>query len=365
MANKHQEIFQNKKVLITGHTGFKGSWLACWLSIYGAKIIALSDKVPSDPSHYELQSDIFTKDLRVDVRDTEAVFKTINMEKPDFIFHLAAQAMVLTSYEKPLETFEINSLGTANILDALRRTNHKCVAVLITSDKCYENLELDRGYKENDILGGKDPYGGSKGAAELIIKSYTESFFKLSSSNVVIGTGRAGNVVGGGDWASDRIIPDCVRAWKSSKKAVLRNPDSTRPWQHVLEPLSGYIALATKLFERQAINGEHYNFGPPEGKVFSVKNLVSKISSHWPGSVWETNNETLSNKEAALLQLNCKKAMKELNWKTTLTIEEMALWTSKWYHTYYKDGPAFAKKLSFQQINEYIDLAVERESFDL
>ena len=221
--------FAGKTTLVTGHTGFKGSWLSVWLSQLGANVIGLSDRVPTEPAHYKSIKSIFVNDLRIDIQDPKSVFDAINEIKPDFIFHLAAQPIVMESYQNPLNTFTTNAIGTANILDPLRRVNHRCTAVMITSDKCYDNVEWTYGYRETDRLGGKDPYSGSKGAAELIIKSYVESFFKKPESNIRVGIGRAGNVIGGGDWAPYRIVPDCVRAWLKKEKAEIRNPFATRP----------------------------------------------------------------------------------------------------------------------------------------
>ena len=264
-------FYKDMKILITGHTGFKGSWLSAWLSQLGAKVIGLSDRVPTDPAHYNFSRGYLDSDLRIDIKDADAVFSTINEIQPDFVFHLAAQPIVLESYKNPLNTFNTNVMGTGNVLDALRRSNHKCTAIMITSDKCYDNVEWTYGYRETDRLGGKDPYSGSKGAAELVIHSYVESFFKKPESNVSIGIGRAGNVIGGGDWAPYRIIPDYVQAWSKSKKPEIRSPFATRPWQHVLEPLSGYLSLATSLINDNDLNGEAFNFGPPSYQNHTVK----------------------------------------------------------------------------------------------
>ena len=245
------ELLKDKNILVTGHTGFKGSWLSALLAHLGAKVIGVSDSIKTDPANYNIIKANLYSDLRININNSEDVLSVIKDMKPDYIFHLAAQPIVLESYKNPLNTFNTNIIGTANVLDALRISNHKCIAVMITSDKCYDNVEWTYGYRETDRLGGKDPYSGSKGAAELVIHSYVESFFKKHESNVRIAVGRAGNVIGGGDWAPYRIVPDCVRAWSNKEKAEIRNPDSTRPWQHVLEPLSGYLSLASKLNENR------------------------------------------------------------------------------------------------------------------
>lgn len=358
--------FKNKVVLVTGHTGFKGSWLSVWLSQLGAKIIGISDRVPTDPAHYELIKGCIDQDYRVDVKNTEPVFDVIGDVKPHFIFHLAAQPIVLESYNNPLNTFYTNVLGTANILDALRQSNHECMAVMITSDKCYDNVEWTYGYREIDRLGGKDPYSGSKGAAELIIRSYVESFFKNPESNVRVAVGRAGNVIGGGDWAPYRIIPDCVRAWSKNEKPEIRCPFATRPWQHVLEPLSGYVSLALALNRNEKLNGEAFNFGPSAYQNHTVKELVDEIITHWEGAGWiDKSAENDTPHEAGLLKLNCDKALHLLNWQATLNFKETALWTGEWYRTYYEKGPEAATLKTINQIKDYMSLAIDRETFKL
>ena len=359
--------FNNAKIIITGHTGFKGSWLSAWLSQLGAKVIGLSDGVPTVPAHYNLIKENLESDLRMNVNDAETMYSIINDIQPDFVFHLAAQPIVLESYSNPLKTFNTNVIGTGNVLDALRRSNHKCIAVMITSDKCYDNVEWTYGYRETDRLGGKDPYSGSKGAAELVIHSYVESFFKKPESNVSIGIGRAGNVIGGGDWAPYRIIPDCVQAWSKSKKSEIRSPFSTRPWQHVLEPLSGYLSLSIALSQNKKLNGEAFNFGPPSYQNHTVKELVDEIITNWKGAEWlnksKENNDT--HPEAGLLKLNCDKALHTLGWKATLNFEETARWTGEWYKTFYEDGPEAANLKTQNQIKDYMKIATKRNTFKL
>ena len=360
------EIISGKKVLITGHTGFKGSWLSAFLSQLGAKVIGLSDRVPTNPAHYNLVKDNLDDDLRINVNDAETIYSLINDIQPDFIFHLAAQPIVLESYANPINTFNTNVIGTANVLDALRRSNHKCIAVMITSDKCYDNVEWTYGYRETDRLGGKDPYSGSKGAAELVIHSYVESYFKNLESNVHVGIGRAGNVIGGGDWAPYRIIPDCVQAWSKNEKPEIRSPFATRPWQHVLEPLSGYISLAIALSKNNKLNGEAFNFGPPAHQNHTVKELVDEIVTHWKGAGWlDKSKENSTPPEAGLLKLNCDKALHSLQWQATLTFKETAKWTGEWYRTYYEKGSVAANELTNKQIQDYIAIASERNTFKL
>jgi len=364
--NSINSIFRDKKILVTGHTGFKGSWLSAWLSELGGKVIGVSNKVPTSPAHYDLINNEFYDDRRIDIKDINAIFSIIEEIKPRFVFHLAAQPIVLESYENPINTFTTNTLGTANILDALRRSNHKCIAVFITSDKCYANLELKRGYHEMDRLGGKDPYSGSKGAAELVIRSYVESFFKKNDSNIRIGIGRAGNVIGGGDWAPQRIVPDCAQSWAKNSIAEIRNPNSTRPWQHVLEPLSGYLSLAAALSNNNELNGEAFNFGPPASQDHTVKELVEEIIVHWPGSKWvdKSSNNNMYH-EAGLLKLNCNKALNILKWMATLNFEETAKWTADWYRMYYEKDSNLSVEITNKQIREYMLLAEKRKSFIL
>jgi len=365
-VNPTLNLFKNKSVLITGHTGFKGSWLSAWLSHIGAHVIGISDRVPTDPAHYELIKNSLDQDHRIDIRDIESVSSIIDNIKPNFIFHLAAQPIVLDSYQNPLETFKINTIGTANILDVLRISNHKCIAIIITSDKCYDNMELTRGYHEMDRLGGKDPYSGSKGAAELVIRSYVESYFKKMDSNIRLAVGRAGNVIGGGDWAPHRIVPDCIQSWSKKRVAKIRNPYATRPWQHVLEPLSGYLSLAAALKDNEILNGEAFNFGPPPNQNHTVEELVQEIISYWPSSKWiDKSKENKLPSEAGLLELNCDKALNTLNWKATLDFKETAKWTADWYRTYYKKDPNLIGDITTKQIIEYMNLAEKRNSFIL
>ena len=272
------ELFHNRTVLVTGHTGFKGSWLSAWLQHLGANVTGVALNPPSKPSHFEAAAlEELVDDKQIDIREQEALQSIVLDTQPDFVFHLAAQSLVRLSYVNPLETYQTNVFGTLNLLEALRSLEKPCVAVLITSDKCYDNVEWIWGYRETDRLGGLDPYSASKGATELMISSHVRSFFPFDSS-VRIGIGRAGNVVGGGDWADNRIVPDCMRAWSRGENVTLRNPRSTRPWQHVLEPLSGYLTLASALYENPQLHGEPFNFGPPADRSKSAKKRSQKAS---------------------------------------------------------------------------------------
>ena len=348
--------FKNKTVLVTGHTGFKGSWLALWLHMLGAKVIAISKDVPTEPSHYENFNDFFISDNKFNLNDFDHLCSIINKSKPEFVFHLAAQPLVLESYNDPFNTYNSNTIATLNILESLKRSNHKSSAIIITSDKCYENINKKVKYKENDRLGGIDPYSTSKAAAELVIRGYYESFFKNKNSNVRICSARAGNVMGGGDWAKDRIIPDCIKSWVSNKKVKIRNAKATRPWQHVLEPLSGYLTLATLLKQKAKLNGESFNFGPSGSSTYTVENLVSEVSKFFPNSKWEIEKNKKKLYEASLLSLDCRKSHKMLNWKSKLNFKQTAEWTSRWYNTYYNESPKSAIKLTIEQIKKYSKL---------
>jgi CDP-glucose 4,6-dehydratase len=362
MVNKNilfNNIYKDKKVLITGNTGFKGSWLTLWLLKLGAKVYGISNDIPTKPSVFEeLKLEQLIQFHREDVRNLDFLKSFISDIKPDFVFHLAAQAIVSLSYENPIETITTNIIGTANILEALRYSNHTCTAIIVTSDKCYDNVEWVWGYKESDNLGGKDIYSGSKGAAELTFKSYYHSFFKSKDSNVSLASVRAGNVIGGGDWATQRIVPDCMRSWSENKTVVIRSPDSTRPWQHVLEPLSGYLNLGCELYENRALNGESFNFGPKSDVSVTVRALIEDLSGNWKLKGVEPY-EFIDNKsfhEAGLLKLNCDKALFYLNWMATLDYDKLIEFTSLWYHTYY-NAKQDIYSLTISQITEYEELA--------
>ena len=357
------KVFQHKTVLITGHTGFKGSWLSMWLTHLGARVVGLSLDVPSEPSNFIVSSvrKKIIEDHRVDVRDNKAVQSIIHKCQPDYVFHLAAQALVRNSYERPLETITTNAIGSANVLDALRVLKKSVVAVMITSDKAYDNEEWVWGYRESDRLGGKDPYSASKGMAELAIRAYVESYFSVPSSNVCVGIGRAGNVIGGGDWAVDRIVPDCMHAWSANKTVDIRSPGATRPWQHVLEPLSGYLALAATLNSNGGKHGEAYNFGPPANQNYSVSALIDEMGTHWDNVSWNNVFQSPQNlHEADLLKLNCDKALLDLNWMPTLKFKETVRMTVEWYKSFYENDVDTMHDFTIAQIEEYTQLAKGR-----
>ena len=354
------DIYKGKTVLVTGHTGFKGSWLSLWLKKLGAKVIGVGLDPISEKSFYSVNNiNKFIVDKRFDIRDLEKIKKVVEEFQPDFIFHLAAQAIVRRSYLNPPETWSTNLIGTINVLESIRSLNKLCACVLITSDKCYLNNEWIWGYRESDMLGGSDPYSASKASAELAIKSYFDSFFRDNDSLVRIASARAGNVIGGGDWSEDRIVPDCIRAWSNSKTVKLRSPQSTRPWQHVLEPLSGYLALASKLYIDKNLNGHSFNFGPTITENHSVLELVKMMSKSWTKVVWEdcsSNKQKLY--ESSLLKLNCDKALGMIDWKATLTFKETIRFTVEWYKEFFEFKENICKKSS-SQIDEYIKFAEE------
>jgi len=352
-----KNIFKNKKILITGHSGFKGSWLSLWLSSLGAQVEGISLYHPSTPSHYKvLNLKNIIKSYKEDINNSLKIDNIINKCQPDFIFHLAAQPIVHESFNDPLKTFETNIIGSANILNSAVKLKKKCIVIMITSDKCYENIESFRGYRETDRLGGTDPYSASKASAEIIINSYVKSFIE-NKSNILVGIGRAGNVIGGGDWANRRIVPDCIKSWKDKGKVEIRNPSSTRPWQHVLEPLSGYLLLASKLSKNPNLNGEAFNFGPETNQEFSVKEVVTEMKKNWKNAAWKVKKDKKSNiHESALLKLNCEKAYKHLKWRSTLDFEQTIKMTINWYRNFYEKRTDM-NKYGLEQIQEFTETA--------
>ena len=358
-------VFDKKKVIVTGHTGFKGSWLSTWLIELGADVHGISKDIPTNPSLFkELKLEEKLAHHVVDIRDCEKLSSLIQDIRPDFLFHLAAQPIVSTSYYEPAETISTNVIGTMNVLEALRGLENNCNAIIITSDKAYDNVEQVWGYKENDRMGGKDIYSGSKGAAELITKSYFHSYFS-KNSNIQLAIGRAGNVIGGGDWARDRIVVDCMLSWALGEKVSIRNPEATRPWQHVLEPISGYLLLAQNLSERKVdINGEAFNFGPRAEQNRNVLELIQDLSWYWnfknPNDSYMIDR-TKKFDEAALLKLNCDKALTLINWQANLTYENTIKFTGEWYSNFYNsDWEAYAA--SVNQINSFTEIAKQNSA---
>jgi len=357
-------VYSGKRVLVTGHTGFKGSWLTTWLLDLGADVCGISIDIPTTPAMFDvLKLEEKIEHNIADVRDLPKIKEIIHTFKPDFLFHLAAQPIVSTSYSDPLDTISTNVMGTANVLDVLRTLDHHCNVVIITSDKCYENVEWVWGYKETDPVGGRDIYSGSKGAAEVIFHAYQQSFFAKSDGSIRMATGRAGNVIGGGDWAADRIVADCMRAWSESERVEIRCPDATRPWQHVLEPLSGYLALGQGLAENPDNHGEQYNFGPRSEQNHTVKDLLFDLSKYWEfknsdDAYLVTDNIPFH--EAGLLKLNCDKALFNLKWEANLNYSECIKFVSEWYFKFYQ-GNDDMLSVTLQQINEYQEFAKKKE----
>tara|TARA_B100000029_G_C17609724_1_gene969024 strand:- start:5869 stop:6957 length:1089 start_codon:yes stop_codon:yes gene_type:complete len=351
-------IFKNKTVLVTGHTGFKGSWLVAWLKFIGAQVVGVALPDSGNISHYEVANlGQGISDNRLDIRNFDELNKIFTQTKPDFVFHLAAQALVRRSYDSTIDTWSTNVIGTVNVLEALRQLTHECCAVIITSDKCYDNVEWLWGYREDDRLGGPDPYSASKGSAEIAIQSYMRSFFSRDNG-IRIASARAGNVIGGGDWSEDRIIPDCIRAWSKSKKVTLRNPESTRPWQHVLEPLSGYLRLATGLYHDNTLSGESFNFGPDTNEDQSVLDVVSTMSQFWKDVQWDVQKQDKQPYESNLLKLNCDKARSLLNWHAVMGFEDTIQLTAEWYKNYYANSLDMFS-VTKNQIITYVDKAKE------
>ncbi len=350
--NKMKHIFKGKKILITGHTGFKGAWLTQWLLKMDAKILGVSKGIPTKPSLFqELKLNKEIKSIFLDISKGNRLEKEVIKFQPDFIFHLAAQSLVKESYSNPIETFKTNTLGSVYLLNALRKLKKSVCIVLITSDKSYDNVEWPWGYRETDRLGGPDPYSGSKGAAEIAISSFQRSFFP-KGGNIKLSIGRAGNVIGGGDWSENRIVPDCMKSASLDKVTKIRNPNSTRPWQHVLEPLSGYLLLAKNLYENKNIHGEAFNFGPSGDLNFSVKDLIKTMSKDWKNIQWKISRSGDGQKESSLLKLNCDKALHILNWKPKMSFEDSASATVKWYKNFY-DTKRNIKEFTLSQIEEY------------
>jgi len=349
LSNPNNNNFFQKKVIVTGHTGFKGSWLSLWMSELGADVIGIGLDPPTQPSHFKVaQIEREIEDLRIDLRNQKSLSQSIKNIKPDYLFHLAAQPLVRQSYLDPVETYSTNVMGTLHILEAVRKLDHPCVVVLITSDKSYDNVEWVWGYRETDRLGGPDPYSASKAATELVIRSHVRSFFS-KDGNIRVGIGRAGNVIGGGDWAEDRIVPDCVRAWSQDKKALLRNPRATRPWQHVLEPLSGYLNLAMHLNESTELHGEAFNFGPPAYQNHSVANLVTQMSQHWDRVHWQDiSQKEVEPYESGLLKLNCDKALHHLKWRAIWDFERTVQETVDWYRIFHEKPEIIAEQSKVQ-----------------
>ena len=327
-----QDFWQGKRVFLTGHTGFKGSWLSLWLTSLGATVKGYALSPPTMPSLFnEAKIDSIIDSQIGDIRDQYALYNSMTIFNPDVLIHMAAQPLVRYSYDAPIETYEVNVIGTAKVLEVARSCINLKAIVNITTDKCYENDGRSQGYKENDPMGGYDPYSSSKGCAELVASAYRRSF--LQDQGIGVASVRAGNVIGGGDWADDRLIPDILRSFEKNEPVVIRNPKATRPWQHVLEPLSGYLILAQKLYEDQKEYAEGWNFGPNEQDVKPVDWILDKMISKWPNSSWELDQNSNPH-EAGFLKLDITKAKSKLDWypvwELSHTLERIISWHKAW-----------------------------------
>lgn len=326
------EHYRGKRVLLTGHTGFKGSWLAIWLSMLGAEVYGYALPAGKRSLYNDAEVARFLKEERLEnIGFDGGLGEYINRIKPDTTFHLAAEAIVGNAHEHPLNAWQTNVIGTLRLMDALRKNDAECSLVVITSDKCYENKEWVWGYREQDALGGKDMYSASKAAVEILVHGFCNSYLVEQGNKLRLATARAGNVIGGGDWSDYRLVPDCIRSWERDETVDLRNPSSTRPWQHVLEPLRGYLQLGFTLSVDSSFHGEAFNFGPDATEAKSVGDLVRELSLGWEGATWaETSNKT-DFSESSLLALNCDKAAGRLKWRPALSFAQTASMTSEWY----------------------------------
>lgn len=335
VVNPSPDFWKGKRVLVTGHTGFKGSWLVLWLQRLGAVPCGMSLAPETTPSlAHRVDIEHRFESVRCDIRDGERVAEAMARFAPDVVMHLAAQTLVRRSYREAIHTFETNVIGTAHVLEAVRATSSVRAVVIVTTDKCYENNEWVWAYRENDPLGGYDPYSASKACAEILTASWRRSFLSSSAAGgrqVAVATARAGNVIGGGDWADDRLIPDCVRAFEKQSSVAIRNPNSTRPWQHVLEPLSGYLLLAERLYKDGEAFAEAWNFGPETGDIRPVSWVLDRLVSHWgEGASWQAVAGNHPH-EAGLLAVDAAKARARLRWQPRLPLDEALAWTADWY----------------------------------
>jgi CDP-glucose 4,6-dehydratase len=350
-------VYAGKTVLVTGHTGFKGSWLALWLNLLGAKVVGYALEPPTSPSLFE-SIGLVDRVVHItgDVRDYGHLANVLQTHRPEITFHLAAQSLVRLSYVEPRLTYETNVMGTVNLLEAIRHTSGIRVVINVTSDKCYENREWDYGYRENDALGGFDPYSSSKGCSELVTATYLKSFFSQADS-VRLASARAGNVVGGGDWAMDRIVPDCIRALQAGLPVIVRNPQAIRPWQHVLEPLSGYLWLGSRLWLEGQRFASAWNFGPNPRNNITVGNVVERIIENWGSGSWQKSGATDRPHEAEFLKLDCTKANNLLGWSPVYGIDQTLQVTTAWYREYHHSCGRDMHEYTLRDIWHYVHLA--------
>jgi CDP-glucose 4,6-dehydratase len=354
------DFWRGKRVLVTGHTGFKGAWLSLWLKLLGAEVIGYSLAPPSQPNLFEalgIAEEIIH--FYSDVRDIEKLQKVFREYKPDLVFHLAAQSLVRLSYREPHLTYETNIMGTVNVLEAVRQTPGVKSVVIATSDKCYENREWLWGYREQDNLGGNDPYSSSKAAAEIVTGAYLRSYFPPETYNrehqVGLASVRAGNVIGGGDWGTDRLIPDCIKAFHRKEKIIIRYPDAVRPWQYVLEPLRGYLMMAAALYQEGPQYSGAWNFGPDDNDCRPVKWVVQYMCQMWSHETGWSLDPAANPQEAHFLKLDCSKARMCLGWQPKLKLAEALKWTVDWYLNYYKNV-SLIRSLTEKQIMSYQEL---------
>lgn len=368
------DIFAGRDVLVTGHTGFKGAWLSLWLAELGARVHGFALAPPTTPSLFDEAAvrDRLASCQIADVRDHSAVLRAVTSIKPEFVFHLAAQSLVRRSYHDPRETYETNVMGTVNLLEAVRQSSTVRVCQIITSDKCYENREWVYPYRENEPMGGADPYSNSKGCAELVTAAYRHSYFapeRIASHGVSLASARAGNVIGGGDWAEDRIVPDCIRALSEGNPIQVRHPQAIRPWQHVLEPLSGYLQLAARQWKNPADAAEAWNFGPAGAGHLTVREVVEIVIRHWGKGTWNVPTEAASSSvkgsgsfhEAKFLKLDISKAMSMLPWEPLFDASTAIATTVEWYRERGESGGQFdAQQKCLAQIRAYTARAAHR-----
>lgn len=357
MIDIFSDFYRNKKVLVTGHTGFKGSWLSIWLHELGAEVVGFALDPYSEKDNFVL-SGIGNKikaDIRVDIRDKQRIKDIFSEYQPEIVFHLAAQPLVRLSYEQPIDTYETNVMGTIHVMEAIRLTESVKVGIMVTSDKCYDNKEQMQGYKETDPFGGYDPYSSSKGACEITIQSWRRSFFNPQDYGkthaVSIASVRAGNVIGGGDWAKDRIIPDCIRALEAGQVINIRSPKAVRPWEHVLEPLSGYMMLAQKMWENPTKYCEGWNFGPKEESVSTVWEIASEIVKNFGYGELNDSSDPNTVHEANFLMLDIDKAKSCLAWQPRLDMQQCISLVADWYKRYKTED---VYSLCVEEINKFI-----------
>ncbi len=364
------ESFVDRSVFVTGHTGFKGSWLCMWLERLGARVTGYALAPPTEPNNFTVSGirDGLSGHHEADVRDEARLHAALQNAAPDVVFHLAAQSIVREGYRIPAETFEVNTMGTLNVLEGVRHLGKPCVVVAVTSDKCYENREQVWGYREEDAMGEYDPYGASKGAAELVIRCYRRSFFppeRVEDHQIKLASGRAGNVIGGGDWTPDALIVDVVKALEDNKPVLVRNPNAFRPWQHVLQALSGYLTLAGRLLESDdpaLCSG--WNFGPLPGNELPVRDIVVQFLQHWGGGSWTDVSDAAAPHESNILRLAVDKAIWQLQWRPRWSVHETLLEAARWYRQYF-DDPRSVRDLGQRQITSYEEsLGGEREVVD-